>query len=123
MNSWNEINDKTDYFISKFNNLNDKDKNTFMREVTKHRLTRMNQAKTIQKFWKKYWRSISDICEECDKCFDQHREVLCNDDIKHIWFYHQDIGEDEGDLCPDCILKLDYNFGDQCSDNIVSWNY
>jgi len=56
MNSWNEINDKTDYFISKFNNLNDKDKNTFMREVTKHRLTRTNQAKTIQKCWRKYWR-------------------------------------------------------------------
>ena len=53
MNSWKEINDKTDYFISKVNNLNDKDKDKFMREVTKHRLTRMNQAKTIQKWWKK----------------------------------------------------------------------
>ena len=43
MTSWKEINDKTNYF---------------MREFTKLRLTRTNQAKTIQKCWRKYSKKI-----------------------------------------------------------------
>lgn len=50
-----------------------------------------------------------DRCEGCGVCFNQNEEVLWDKDISPIWFYHQDIGNDDGDLCADCILKLDYN--------------
>ena len=46
-----------------------------------------------------------DLCENCNKRFDQQRDVLWNDDISAIWFKIQDDGLDEGDLCADCISK------------------
>ena len=46
-------------FITEANKLNDKDKDWFIREVEKHRLTQTNQAKTIQKSWKKYASQFS----------------------------------------------------------------
>ena len=48
-------------FITEANKLNDKDKDWFIREVEKHSLTRTNQAKTIQKSWKKYASQFSTI--------------------------------------------------------------
>ena len=116
LNQISIVENRLQNFIDRFNSLNDEEKDYAFTEMSKNHLIKKNQAKTIQKCWRKYWRSINDVCVECDKCFDQHREVLCNDDIKHIWLHHQDEGQDEGDLCPDCILKLDYIFGDHCSD-------
>ena len=52
--------------------------------------------------------SNCDLCEGCDKRFNQNKEVLWDEDISPIWEHHQDIGNDDGDLCADCILKLDY---------------
>jgi len=49
-----------------------------------------------------------DLCEGCDKRFNQNEEVLWDEHISPMWEYHQDIGNDDGDLCADCILKLDY---------------
>ena len=54
------------------------------------------------------YRCLCDRCEGCNKRFNQHKEVLWDEHISPMWEYHQDIGNDEGDLCADCILKLNY---------------
>jgi hypothetical protein len=54
---------------------------------------------------------LCDRCERCGVCFNQSEEVLWNDDISPMWEYHQEIGNDDGDLCADCILKLNYCVG------------
>ena len=49
-----------------------------------------------------------DKCENCDKYFNQYKDVIRNDEVNYIWDYHVETDNDDGDLCADCILKLDY---------------
>jgi hypothetical protein len=47
-----------------------------------------------------------DLCMNCDKYFDQHREILWDDEMKVLWEAHQDGGHDGGDLCPKCLVAF-----------------
>ena len=64
--------------------------------------------KIIMEEYKNRNRCLCDKCEDCNKRFNQNEEVLWDYEISHMWEYHQDMGYDNGDLCADCILKLNY---------------
>ena len=46
-----------------------------------------------------------DRCEGCDRRFNQRKTIFNDGDCAKLWDLHCDIGDDEGDLCAECLGK------------------